>query len=48
MLMTSLLEEGKLRTKRKYIKSYLDKNNHCTKEYWDILFNEFNLVFLLH
>ena len=40
--MTSLLEEGKLRAKRKYIKSYPDKKNHWTKEYWDILFNEFN------
>ena len=42
MPITSLLEEGKLRTKRKYIRSYPDKNNHCNKEYWDILFNEFN------
>ncbi len=42
MPATSLLEEGKLRTKKKYIRSYPDRNNHCIKEYWDILFNEFN------
>lgn len=42
MPTTSLLEEGKLRTKKKYIKSYPEKVNHCIKEYWDILFNEFN------
>jgi len=41
MPTASLLEEGKLRTK-KYIRSYRDKNDHCIKEYWNILFNEFN------